>query len=52
MLPQQGETVYDKATDSVRELRYCPNENSIWSDEQGDKAVKEVWHLQERKTLC
>ena len=40
MLPQQGETVYDKATDSVRELRYCPNENSIWSDEQGDKAVK------------
>lgn len=40
MLPQQGETVYDKETDTVREIRYCPNENSIWSDEQGDKAVK------------
>lgn len=40
MLPQQGETVYDPATDTVREIRYCPNENSIWSDEQGDKAVK------------
>lgn len=40
MLPQAGVTVYDKETDSVRELRYCPNENSVWSDEQGDKAVK------------
>ena len=40
MLPQQGETVYDKETDTVREIRYCPNENSIWSDEQGDKAMK------------
>ena len=34
----QGTTVYDKDTDSVRELRYCPNENSIWADEQGPKA--------------
>ena len=40
MLPQQGETVYDKGTDSVREIRYCPNENSIWADEQGSAAVK------------
>ena len=40
MLPQQGETVYDKETDSIREIRYCPNENSIWSDEQGQAAVK------------
>ena len=40
MLPQQGETVYDKETDTVREIRYCPNENSIWSDEQGAKAMK------------
>lgn len=40
MLPQQGETVYDKASDSVREIRYCPNENSIWADEQGSAAVK------------
>jgi len=41
MLPQQGTTVYDKETDSVRELRYCPNENSIWADEQGPKALKQ-----------
>ena len=40
MLPQAGVTVYDKESDSVRELRYCPNENSVWSDEQGEKAMK------------
>ena len=40
MLPQQGTTVHDKETDSVRELRYCPNENSIWADEQGPRAMK------------
>ena len=40
MLPQKGVTVYDKQKDTVRELRYCPNEPSIWADEQGDKAVK------------
>jgi hypothetical protein len=40
MLPQQGITVFDKETKAVRELRYCPNENSIWSDEQGAKAMK------------
>lgn len=40
MLPQQGVTVFDKETNSVRELRYCPNENSVWSDEQGSKAMK------------
>lgn len=41
MLPQSGITVYDKTTDSVRELRYCPNENSVWTDEQGEKAMKQ-----------
>ena len=40
MLPQQGETVYDESTNSIREIRYCPNENSIWADEQGPAAVK------------
>ena len=40
MLPQAGITVHDKETDTVRELRYCPNENSVWSDEQGPKAMK------------
>ena len=27
--------------DTVREMRYCPNEPSIWTDEQGDKSVKQ-----------
>ena len=42
MLPQKGVTVYDKELDTVREMRYCPNEPSIWADEQGDKARKET----------
>ena len=40
MLPQKGVTVYDEEKDTVRELRYCPNEPSIWRDEQSDNAVK------------
>ena len=40
MLPQKGVTVYDEANDTVRELRYCPNEPSIWRDEQSDNAVR------------
>ena len=42
MLPQKGVTVYDPEDDAVREIRYCPNEPSIWADEQGDKARKEA----------
>ena len=42
MLPQKGVTVYDEESDSVREIRYCPNEPSIWTDEQGDKARREA----------
>ena len=41
MLPQKGVTVYDETSDSVREIRYCPNEKSIFTDEQGDKALKQ-----------
>lgn len=41
MLPQKGVTVYDSEKDTVRELRYCPNEPSIWADEQGEKAVRQ-----------
>jgi hypothetical protein len=41
MLPQKGVTVYDKDRDTVRELRYCPNEPSVWRDEQSDNAVKQ-----------
>ena len=42
MLPQKGITVYDSEKDTVREMRYCPNEPSIWADEQGERARKET----------
>ena len=42
MLPQKGITVYDSDLDTVREMRYCPNEPSIWADEQGKNARKET----------
>ena len=29
MLPQKGITVYDEDKDTVREMRYCPNEPSM-----------------------
>jgi len=41
MLPQKGITVYDESRDSVRELRYCPNEPSIWRDEQSENATRQ-----------
>ena len=40
MLMQSGLTIYDESTDSIREVRYCENENSIFRDEQNDNAVK------------
>ena len=49
MLPQKGVTVYDKEKDTVREIRYCPNEPSIWSDEQGDKATRQSVAFREGK---
>ena len=41
MIPQKGVTVYDKEKDTVRELRYCPNEPSIWRDEQSENATRQ-----------
>ena len=41
MLPQKGVTVFDKDNNTVREVRYCPNEPSIYVDEQSDNAIKE-----------
>lgn len=41
MLPQKGVTVYDKEKDTVRELRYCPNEPSVWRDEQSENATRQ-----------
>ena len=33
MIQQRGITVFDKEKDTIRQMR-CPNENSIWVDEQ------------------
>ncbi len=41
MLPQKGVTIYDKKIDSIREIRYCPNEPSIYVDEQSSNALKQ-----------
>ena len=40
MLPQKGVTIYDEEKDTVREIRYCPNEPSIFVDEQSENAVR------------
>ena len=32
MMHQKGVTVYDKKLDTIREIRYCPNEGSIYRD--------------------
>ena len=42
MIPQKGVTVYDQSEDTVREMRYCPNEPSIWVDEQSENARREA----------
>ena len=42
LIPQKGVTVYDEDTGKIREIRYCPNENSIYVDEQGDNARREA----------
>lgn len=42
MIPQKGVTVYDAENDTVREMRYCPNEPSIWVDEQSENAKREA----------
>ena len=40
-LRQSGLTVYDDAKNTIREVRYCPNEPSIWRDEQSQYAKRE-----------
>lgn len=42
MIQQRGITVFDKEKDAIRQMRYCPNENSIWVDEQSENAKKEA----------
>ena len=41
MMQQKGVTVFDPETEMVREIRYCPNENSIWRDDQSPSARRE-----------
>tara|TARA_R110001632_G_scaffold33110_2_gene85018 strand:- start:29836 stop:30678 length:843 start_codon:yes stop_codon:yes gene_type:complete len=41
ILPQKGVTIYDSEKDTVREVRYCPNEPSIYVDEQSKNALKQ-----------
>lgn len=42
IIQQRGVTVYDEEADSVRSIRYCPQEPSIYIDEQSNNAVKEA----------
>lgn len=49
LLTQRGVTVYDEENDTVREIRYCPNEPSIFTDEQGDKAKREAVAFRDKR---
>ena len=49
MLPQKGVTIYDKENDTVREIRYCPNEPSVFVDEQSKNAVRQSVAFREGK---
>lgn len=40
-LRQNNITVFDDVTGSVRQLRYSPNENSVWADEQSENIIRE-----------
>jgi len=39
-LKQNGITIYDPETDKVREIRYCENEPSVYTDEQSSNAIR------------
>ena len=40
-LKQNNITVFDEETGRVRQLRYSPNEMSVWADEQGENIIRE-----------
>ena len=40
-LRQQNITVFDESTGKVRQLRYSPNENSLFADEQSENTIRE-----------
>ena len=41
IIPSKGVTVYDESKNEVREIRYCPNQKSIFVDEQSGAATRE-----------
>lgn len=41
MMQQKGVTVFDAEENRIREIRYCPNEPSIYREEQSDNARRE-----------
>jgi len=40
-LRQQNITVFDEESGKVRQLRYSPNENSVFADEQSENTIRE-----------
>jgi hypothetical protein len=40
-IKQNNITVFDEETQSVRQLRYSPNEMSVWADEQSENIIRE-----------
>ena len=41
VIPSSNITVYDEKSNSVREIRYCSNQQSIYVDEQSGRATRE-----------
>jgi len=41
MIMSRNINVYDKESDKLRTARYCPDENSIWKDEQSELSKSE-----------
>ena len=41
VMQQRGTTIFDKEAGNIREIRYCPNEPSIFRDEQSEMAKRE-----------
>lgn len=41
VISSKGKTVYDEEKNTVRSIRYCPNEPSVWLDEQSEHAYVE-----------
>lgn len=51
ILRQKDVQVYDKETNVIRSLRYCPRENSPYVDEQNEASVREAVLFREGRLL-